>query len=743
MLSITPVRERISERFPVVSFVVTVPPDRYFEVACATDPRLFRAENKHARRVTNFATSRMGGLLRAPAGQATYIIPPQQLCRFAGAQRLYYAVAAFRGPRNEDPVLTLNDEHVERAPSIRISPDFTGRSLDRGRIGKADARYGGGDGVALGWGGDDVLVGKTPPARAAGRIGQADPDLSTEIQEDPSYAYDDGFDAALWDEKEEEGGETYAGGHSGPEPLGFEDAAEMMMCGTEPGGYEDATSMPPAWGQPSHASVAAAYESDDDGLGYEDAPELERVFGSRAARTYGAPLPYAPPPLPPSPPPTYVPSPEAAPMPVARYGGAAAPHHERYGSVTGGARPFVGDLSSPVYGGGEVDGYEDVPDLVRNLGRRALYGNGAALPAPTAVPPVAAPPVAAPPVAAPPPTAATAPNHFPDYSDDPGGAEQLPDGAPTLPHDEAFTPADPRHRLRILDRVALVESGSDRYRAVAGDDRVGVAVGYVKFAQRHGALGHFLRVCLRRDRDAYLRIFGEANAAPAADDFDPTALPAGSLLRVTLAADEAARLAPVIPPGGTTAVPLWQEPWLGAFRQAGDVVAFQEAQREVADRRFYLPYIDVLRWLGINSVRGHAMFVDRAIQMGGGAAVRWLTRIAGPVQSRSDLARALAHLGHSDLRAFQAQPPEGATLPAADGVFGPFTHAALAAALRRRGDSPLPIRSEPEMLAALCAEVGRQAASSAAWRSAAQRLQALKDDPALDRLPPEPTRGAA
>jgi hypothetical protein len=67
MLSITPVRARISERFPVASFVVTVPPDRYFEVACATDPRLFRAENRHARRATNFATSRLGGLLRAPA----------------------------------------------------------------------------------------------------------------------------------------------------------------------------------------------------------------------------------------------------------------------------------------------------------------------------------------------------------------------------------------------------------------------------------------------------------------------------------------------------------------------------------------------------------------------------------------------------------------------------------------------------------------------------------------------------
>ena len=120
MLSITPVRERISERFPVASFVVTVPPDRYFEVACATHPHLFRRGNAHLRTAQNFATSRGAGLLRAPAGQATYMIPPQTLRRFAGQPRLYYAVAAFRGPRNEDPILTIGGDHqIDRTPSIQ------------------------------------------------------------------------------------------------------------------------------------------------------------------------------------------------------------------------------------------------------------------------------------------------------------------------------------------------------------------------------------------------------------------------------------------------------------------------------------------------------------------------------------------------------------------------------------------------------------------------------------------------
>ena len=38
MLSITPCRTLISDRFPVASFVVKVPDLRCFEVAYATDP---------------------------------------------------------------------------------------------------------------------------------------------------------------------------------------------------------------------------------------------------------------------------------------------------------------------------------------------------------------------------------------------------------------------------------------------------------------------------------------------------------------------------------------------------------------------------------------------------------------------------------------------------------------------------------------------------------------------------------
>src|SRR6185436_127413 len=86
MHSITPCQRRISDRFPVASFVVNVPSNRLFEIVCTTDPQLLRAEYRGRRSAQNFFTSRSGGLLRAPAGHATYLVPADQLKRFAGRQ---------------------------------------------------------------------------------------------------------------------------------------------------------------------------------------------------------------------------------------------------------------------------------------------------------------------------------------------------------------------------------------------------------------------------------------------------------------------------------------------------------------------------------------------------------------------------------------------------------------------------------------------------------------------------------
>lgn len=696
MLRITPIRERISDRFPVASFVVSAPPDRYFEVACATDPALFRGDQRHRRTNHNFATSRVGGFLRAPAGQATYMIPPQQLRRFAGAQRLYYAMAAFRGPHAQDPVLTLSTERLGEVPSIQIGADFTGRTLDRGRGEVADARYGGAS-EPLVWAGDAVV------AAAAPRLGAAAPAPAAAPVPAAVFAYDDGFDVGLWDQP-------------------------AAVAGGEPDGWEDAAAYGRAGGAPP-LRVA------DDLPGYEDAATVPRHGPARlGARRLGGPNDAGA-----SPPPTDAPlvadcwtQPAASlgrPVPAARYGGAVrAAHHERYGSAAPARwRDDDVDLDD------DADGYEDVPDLVRRFGGRyrAFGGDPAPAPAPAPAAPVAA---------------GDGPARFADFSDELVGDEPLPATAQGLAVD-AFDPGDPRQRLRIVHRVAIAESGGAGYAAINADrewsdpslpefyqrKHVGLSWGLIQFAQRYGGLGFVLGVCNRRDPAAFARCFGAHHAA--APDADPRTLPAGHLLRVTNDPSEDARLAPIAPPPGGEPVELWREPWLRAFAEAGAVTAFQEAQREAADRRYYAPYLDVIAAIGLTTARGHAAFVDRAIHMGGGGALRWILRTAGPIRSQDHLRTALAHLGHADLASFQRDAGV-----AVDGRFGPLTHAALMRALRATPGAPIAVAGEDAIIAALIADAERQATTSTSriWRITAQRLRALRDDPALASVPAEP-----
>ena len=56
MASITPCQRVISDRFPVASFVVHVPPERLFEIVCTTNPMLLRADHSRLRSSENFFT---------------------------------------------------------------------------------------------------------------------------------------------------------------------------------------------------------------------------------------------------------------------------------------------------------------------------------------------------------------------------------------------------------------------------------------------------------------------------------------------------------------------------------------------------------------------------------------------------------------------------------------------------------------------------------------------------------------
>jgi hypothetical protein len=225
---------------------------------------------------------------------------------------------------------------------------------------------------------------------------------------------------------------------------------------------------------------------------------------------------------------------------------------------------------------------------------------------------------------------------------------------------------------RIIREVAIADSGDDLYAAVlvgpggeAGGQPAGLAFGLVLFTQASGQLGAVLELMRAREPAVFAEVFG-----PDADALAATAT----------AATPAARLAPV---GGE---PLWGPGWTERFRRSGAVPAFQAAQNEYAIEGLFRRVMPIAAGLGLTSDRGLAMAFDRVVARGPGGGGRWLVETAGPLRTERQRAHALTMLGFADLAAFQASV---AGLRA-DGRFGPDTHAALAGALRRQGEAPMP-----------------------------------------------------
>ncbi len=252
MISITPCRTTVSDRFPIASFVVHVPPDRLFEVACATDPQLFHPEQRERRRPENFVTSAARGLMRAPAGQATYLMPPEDLRRFAGAKRIYYALGAYRGMENEEPIFTVAPRDPQLAPCIQLAADFKGGERRRPARAPADGRYGAPSG-SFTWGGDAVTA---RPATA------------------PQARYDDGFDPGLWERPQAGRSDSEAYGASEPAAL---PAAEPAMPST-------AAPNTPSTAPAEEPRLGGAVEAIAKPSGFEDAPHLRETRGAEEPR---------------------------------------------------------------------------------------------------------------------------------------------------------------------------------------------------------------------------------------------------------------------------------------------------------------------------------------------------------------------------------------------------------------------------------------------------------------------------
>ncbi|MEM7307045.1 MAG: hypothetical protein AAF682_10270 [Planctomycetota bacterium] len=685
MAGITPSRTTVSDRFPVASFLVRVPPERVFEIACASDPHLFHAENFGSRTPENFFTTRVaeGGLLRAPAGEVTYIVPPDQLARFAGKQRLYYALGTYGNPSGDDAHFSISPAQPDRTPFVRILPDFTGRRRGMtlgGTVRRRNDRYGG-TAARLAWGGDGAF-GQVQGARSR------------------AFEYDDGYDPALWGQGAAQPAAPAPGAGATPAPAPAAPAPSPAAPNggaparieQEPPGYEDAPDLrangeldpapEEAPGEPQGQPEAQGYRRDEEHHGYMGAYGRPG-FGALAAAPADAP-------------------PAAAPPPAAGAEEAA--------------------IEAPA---GEPEGFED-PWQLRQAGgvvTRLDAGPSPAV-APGAAPAIDAGTVPAGEPGAPPAADAGATPEAQGYGSYRRRTAFRPPGRPIHEYDEegrrefaaaALQDAPAAARLTIEGKfrsiivpIAAFESGlapehlgdaerlGDAYGATnPNSDGAGLSWGIVQFTQSGGMLGRVLRACQHRDDARFRTVFGEH---------------ADALLATTEAAAREARMAEV---GGAH---LWTEPWLERFHRAGRVREFQAAQNELAIESYVDRNLPLLGWLGFHTDRALAMYCDRAIQLGNGGGRRWVLDAVGPVRTDEQRAEALAALGHADLRAFQTSVPGLRD----DGRWGPQTHAAMVGALRRLGAaSPVPVPSLAQMLTAMV-EAAR--ASGVAW---AHRVESL------------------
>jgi hypothetical protein len=226
---------------------------------------------------------------------------------------------------------------------------------------------------------------------------------------------------------------------------------------------------------------------------------------------------------------------------------------------------------------------------------------------------------------------------------------------------------------QIIRVVAEGHTGDQLYSAVSPDlefttpgnaafgrRHFGLGFGLVLFSQASGLLGRVLELTRGRDADAFWEVFG-----PRADE----------LIVVTTAPTEEARLAAV---GGDV---LWSSAWVDRFRAAGALPECQAAQNETAIEAQFRPMARIAMELGLDTDRSLAMAYDTVVARGLEAGLRWLTDVAGPLQTEAQRNGALASLGYTDLSGFEA----ASDLPRTNGELDAVSHAALVGAIRRRG----------------------------------------------------------
>jgi V8-like Glu-specific endopeptidase len=172
-------RESIDDRFSVLGFTVNADQPLY-EIGLATDPELFRPEQRSRRNAGNFFASPLQG--SRPRSDSVYLVPPAVVARFVGQPRLYFGVATYADNDRSKPITVRRPDDGHMYVSLR---GLTERGLRRGM---RTTQNGGGYGTASpapGWGGDAVATNAAPTNNG----GAANPSPTP---------YNDGYSDELW-----------------------------------------------------------------------------------------------------------------------------------------------------------------------------------------------------------------------------------------------------------------------------------------------------------------------------------------------------------------------------------------------------------------------------------------------------------------------------------------------------------------------------------------------------------------
>ena len=191
----------------------------------------------------------------------------------------------------------------------------------------------------------------------------------------------------------------------------------------------------------------------------------------------------------------------------------------------------------------------------------------------------------------------------------------------------------PDDRTWVRRVIAYVSGNEGRADSLNRNlDGAGLSFGILQWNQKSGSLGVLLRAMQQADPQAFVRIFGPSWT---------------TLLAATLR-------------GGlelVDGVQLWEEPWASRFAAAGRHPPFVAAQWDHAERgEHFQGALDVARILGLRTERAMALFFDRAVQQGPGAARQIAEQLRANASASPEVLIAYADLAASRFR--RTTPPE-------------------------------------------------------------------------------------